>query len=326
MCNVSSQPASVRMVERSRFARVLVTGGAGFIGSHLVPKLLRAGNEVVILDNLSTGTRDRVPAGARIVEGDVRDAGACARAIEGCDAVVHLAAAVSVRKSVEEFLPDAEANVMGTLSVLRAARQARVKRIVYASSMAVYADSERPTPIPETHPTRPDSPYGVSKLAGELYTLLVGRDCGIPAAALRYFNAYGPGQTFTPYVGVVTIFVNKLLRGETPVIFGDGEQRRDFVHVDDLARATQLTLESEVSGEVMNAGTGHATSVNEIAAELIARLAPGMIPQKAGAVPGELRNSIADIGKARKLLGYEPAHPRPRFDDVIGYWRAAKRT
>jgi UDP-glucose 4-epimerase len=305
----------------SKFSRVLVTGGAGFIGSRLTAALLESGCEVVVLDNLSTGTRERVPAKAKLVVGDARDPKACEAALTGCDAVAHLAAAVSVRASIEQFQADAENNILGTLGVLRAAKQARVKRIVYASSMAVYADRDRPVPVPESWPTRPDSPYGVSKLSGELYTLLVGRDAGIPACAVRYFNTYGPKQTLTPYVGVVTIFVNKLLRGEAPAIFGDGEQCRDFVHVDDVARATQLALESDVKGEVFNVGTGHATTVNDVAAQLCARLAPGVRCAHAPAQPGELRNSIADISKARKLLGYEPSRPKPDFDDVIAYWR-----
>jgi len=306
----------------SRFQRVLVTGGAGFIGSFLVRRLLASGCEVVILDNLSTGSRDRLPHGANLVIGDCRDPQMCDRAFAGCDGVVHLAAAVSVRASIEQFLPDAENNIMGTLQVLRAAKNAKVKKIVYASSMAVYADRDRPEPVPETWPTRPDSPYGTSKLAGELYTLLVGRDAGIPAAAVRYFNTYGPNQTFTPYVGVVTIFINKLLKGETPAIFGDGEQCRDFVYVDDIAQATQLALESEVAGEIFNVGTGNATTVNEVASQIVARLKPGLQLPHAPAQPGELRNSIADITKARKLLGYVPSRPKPNFDDVIQYWRA----
>jgi UDP-glucose 4-epimerase len=305
----------------SRFHRVLVTGGAGFIGSFLIERLLASGCEVSVLDNLSTGTRERLPAGAALLVGDTRDPAACEQAIAGCEAVVHLAAAVSVRASIEEFLPDAEANIMGTLGVLRAARKAKVKRLVVASSMAVYADRDTPEPVPESWPTRPDSPYGVSKLAAELYTLLVGRDSKIPAVALRYFNTYGPRQTFTPYVGVVTIFVNELLKGRTPTIFGDGEQCRDFVHVEDVAEATRLALESDVSGEVMNVGTGNATTVNEVAIQLCARLAPGTAPRHAPAQPGELRNSIADISKARRLLGYAPARPKPNFDDVIAYWK-----
>jgi len=309
------------MSSRSRFRRVLVTGGAGFIGSHLVPRLLAAGSEVVVLDDLSTGTRERVADGARLAVGDVRDPAACESAIAGCDAVVHLAAAVSVRRSVEDFVPDAETNVLGTLSVLRAAKRAKARRFVYASSMAVYADSARPEPIPESHPTRPASPYGVSKLAGEQYALMVGTEAGVSTVALRFFNAYGPRQTFTPYVGVVTIFVNQCLRGEAPVIYGDGEQRRDFVHVGDLVAGVQLALESDVAGEVFNLGTGHATSVNEIAAALIAKLAPSLERKHGPAVAGELRNSIADVGKARRLLGYAPAVPRPDFDDVISYWR-----
>jgi nucleoside-diphosphate-sugar epimerase len=307
----------------SRFRRILVTGGAGFIGSHVVRRSLAAGRDVVILDNLSTGKRERIPPEASLLVGDVRDPAACERAAAGCDAVVHLAAAVSVRRSVEEFVSDAEANVLGTLGVLRAAKLAGAARMVYASSMAVYADSDAPVPIPETHPTRPLSPYGVSKLAGEQYTLLVGRDAGIPAVALRYFNAYGPGQAFTPYVGVVTIFINRCLRGERPVVFGDGEQCRDFVHVDDLVEATELAIESEIDGEAINVGTGHATSVNEIAAAIVSRLAPGIGVDHGPGVAGELRNSIADISKARRLLGYVPVHELPDFDDVIAYWRKA---
>ncbi|MFN0205149.1 MAG: NAD-dependent epimerase/dehydratase family protein [Planctomycetota bacterium] len=305
----------------SRFQRVLVTGGAGFIGSFLVRRLLASGCEVVILDNLSTGSRDRLPQNSNLMIGDCRDAAMCDRAIAGCDGVVHLAAAVSVRASIEQFLPDAENNIMGTLQILRAAKNAKVKKIVYASSMAVYADRDRPEPVPETWPTRPDSPYGTSKLAGELYTLLVGRDAGIPAVAVRYFNTYGPNQTFTPYVGVVTIFINKLLKGETPAIFGDGEQCRDFVYVDDIAQATQLALECDVAGEIFNVGTGNATTVNEVARQIVARLAPGRVLPHAAAQPGELRNSIADITKARRLLGYVPTRPKPNFDDVIQYWR-----
>lgn len=311
-------------IPRSRFRRVLVTGGAGFIGSFLVEDLLASGCEVVILDNLSTGTRERVAPGAQLIVGDTRDEAACERAAAGCDGIVHLAAAVSVRASIEQFHADAECNIMGTLSVLRSAKRAKVKKIVYASSMAVYADSERPDPIPETWPTRPDSPYGTSKLAGELYTLLVGRDAGIPAVALRYFNTYGPRQSFTPYVGVVTIFINKLLKGEIPTIFGDGEQCRDFIYVKDISNATRLALESDVRGEVFNVGTGNATTVNQIATQLMARLAPGKQPAYAPAQPGELRNSIANINKARRLLGYEPTRPRPNFDDVIEFWKGKK--
>ncbi|MBI3820735.1 MAG: NAD-dependent epimerase/dehydratase family protein [Planctomycetes bacterium] len=309
---------------QSRFKRVLVTGGAGFIGSFLTERLLASGCEVVILDNLSTGTRERVPAGAQLIVGDTRDEAACEKAIRGCDAVTHLAAAVSVRASIEQFHADAECNIMGTLSVLRSAKRAKVKKIAYASSMAVYADRDRPEPIPETWPTRPDSPYGTSKLAGELYTLLVGRDAGIPAVALRYFNTYGPRQSFTPYVGVVTIFINKLLKKETPVIFGDGLQCRDFVYVGDIARATQLALESDAAGEVFNVGTGRSTTVNEVAEQLILRMAPGIQAAHGPAQPGELRNSIADITKARRVLGYEPSRPKPDFDDVIKFWSAGK--
>jgi UDP-glucose 4-epimerase len=309
------------------YRRVLVTGGAGFIGSHLVERLLQEGLQVVVLDNLSVGKRENVPEGAEFVLGDVRDPTVVSAAIAGVDAVFHLAAKVSIRASVAGFYEDAETNLMGTLNVLRACASAGIKKFIYASSMAVYADSAKPVPLPETHPTVPISPYGVAKLASERYAMLVAAQSGFQAVALRYFNTYGPRQTFTPYVGVITIFIQRLLRGEPPLIFGDGEQCRDFVYVGDVVEATYRALVCPVDGEVCNIGSGVGTSVNQIAALLCARLGPGIEPQHVPAHPGELRNSIADISKAKQLLGYEPrARLSEKIDEIIAWNREVMGT
>ncbi|MBC7261312.1 MAG: NAD-dependent epimerase/dehydratase family protein [Chloroflexi bacterium] len=304
------------------YKRALVTGGAGFIGSHLVERLLQEGLQVVVLDNLSVGKRENVPRDAEFVLGDVRDLAMVSKALSGVDAVFHLAARVSIRASVAGFYEDAETNLMGTLNALRACASAGIKKFIYASSMAVYADSAEPVPLPETYPTVPISPYGVAKLASERYTMLVAAQSGFQAVALRYFNTYGPRQTFTPYVGVITIFVQRLLRGEPPMIFGDGEQCRDFVYVGDVVEATYRALVSPVDGEVFNVGSGVGTSVNQIAALLCARLGHGIEPQHVPAHPGELRNSVADISKAQRLLGYEPrARLADKIDEIIAWNR-----
>ena len=304
------------------FQRALVTGGAGFIGHHLTRALLDKGIAVTVLDDLSVGRLENVPGGARFVRGDVRDAGALEDALEGVDCVFHEAALVSVRASVDRFVEDADVNLMGTLALLRAMARARVRSGIFASSMAVYADHPRPEPVPESAATVPISPYGVAKLAAERYWLLLSRAAGIRATVLRYFNTYGPGQTFTPYVGVITIFVNRLLAGEPPVIFGDGEQCRDYVHVEDVVAANLRALERSVDGGIYNVGTGRGTTVNAIAAELIARLAPTIEPLREPSRPGEVRNSIADIGAIRRDLGYAPSRVDLDYDDVIGWWRS----
>lgn len=301
--------------------KALVTGGAGFIGSKVARRLVEAGWRVTVLDNLGMGQRENVPAGAALVVGDVRDAERVREVARGMDAIFHLAAVVSVRASIENFYEDANVNLMGTLNLLEAAARGDVPRFVYASSMAVYADSPEPRPISETHPTRPISPYGIAKLAGEQYVLNLSQQFGFDGVALRYFNTFGPGQSFTPYVGVITIFIRKLLAGEPLTIFGDGEQRRDFVHAEDVAAATVAALGAP-GGSVINVGTGKDTSVNEIAALLRERLNPGAPIEHLPAAPGELRYSIADISAARRLLGYAPRHSlRDSMDEVIEWNR-----
>lgn len=305
-----------------RYSRVLVTGGAGFIGSHLVERLVHDGIETIVLDDLSVGRRENVPPGVTLIQGDVRDRHVVDEAISGVQGVVHLAARVSIRASIAGFYDDAETNLMGTLNVLQACASHNVNKLVYASSMAVYADSPRPTPIPESYDTAPLSPYGVAKLAGEKYVRLVSTQAGFKAVSLRYFNTYGPRQTFTPYVGVITIFVQRLLRGEVPVIFGDGQQCRDFVYVGDVADATYQALLAEVTGEVINVGSGEGTTVNRIASLLCSRLSPGTQPVHVEEHVGEVRNSIADIRKAQRLLNYEPkTWLEDKLDEIITWNR-----
>jgi len=305
-----------------KYSKALVTGGAGFIGSHLVERLLREGMQVTVLDNLSVGKRENVPAEADFVLGDVRDPDIVAAVVSGVDVVFHLAARVSIRASVAEFWEDAETNLIGTLNVLRACASRNAKKLVYASSMAVYADAPSPVPLPESYHTVPISPYGVAKLASERYAMLVAAQSGFEAVALRYFNTYGPRQTFTPYVGVITIFIQRLLHGEPPVIFGDGEQCRDFVYVGDVIEATFRAMLTDVHSEVFNIGSGRGVSVNQIASLLCARLRPDISPCYAPAHPGELRNSVADIHKARQLLGYEPqGRLEDKVDEIIAWNR-----
>ena len=287
------------------FRHALVTGGAGFIGSHLSRALLQQGRQVTVLDNLSVGRREVVPEGARFVDGDIRDEAAVADALSGVDCVFHLAAQVTIRGSFDRFYEDLDTNVMGTARVLQALDPARVKWFVLASSMAVYADADSPASIDESHPTRPLSPYGIGKLAAEGVSRQILAARGIPFTAVRYFNTFGPGQTYTPYVGVITIFVTRLLRGEPLVIFGDGEQQRDFVHVEDIAAGT-LAAPGHQPG-TYNLGTGHGTSLNALASQLATRLAPELTPTHAPAQTGELRFSIADITSARRELGFAPS-------------------
>ncbi len=310
-----------------RYKKALVTGGAGFIGSHLARELLRHNLEVVVIDNLLTGKREKVPPAAEFIKGDILNTELIERITSQVDIVFHLAAVVSVRSSVREFYPDAQTNIMGTLNLLQAAiKSKRVRKFIYASSMAVYADSSHPSPIDETYTTEPLSPYGVSKLASEKYVLRVGRQKNFDTVILRYFNTYGPGQTFTPYVGVITIFINRLLAGKPPIIFGDGEQRRDFIYVGDVVEATIQAMEEDVTGEICNVGTGITTSVNEIAQLLCAKIAPGIKPVHAEEQPGELRNSIADISKASRILKFSSKFRiEEKIDEVIESIRNRRR-
>jgi len=298
------------------WSHALVTGGAGFIGSHLSRALLGQGRKVTVLDNLSVGQRQTVPDGARFVHGDIRDATAVEDALTGVDAVFHLAAQVTIRGSFDKFFEDLDTNVMGTARLLRAVDASRVKWFTLASSMAVYADASSPSPIDESHPTQPISPYGVGKLAAEGVSRQILDAKGIPFTAVRFFNTFGPGQTYTPYVGVLTIFVTRLLRGEPITIYGDGEQQRDFIHVEDIVAGT-IGATGRAPG-TFNLGTGRGTSLNHLAQIVLNRLAPGAQAQHGPAQAGELRFSVANIDAARRAFGFNPSRALDRnLDDVI---------
>jgi len=306
------------------FKKALVTGGAGFIGSHLSQGLLHRGLEIIVVDNLSTGKLENVPAGARFIQGDILDFNLIKELIPGVDIVFHEAARVSVRSSIKDFYQDAQNNIMGTLNLLHACIKSKVKKFVYASSMAVYADSLEPRAIKETYVTEPLSPYGIAKLASEKYCLTITKDLGIDCVILRYFNTYGRGQSFTPYVGVITIFIHKLLAGESPIIFGTGDQCRDFVHVEDVVNATLLAMDYNGPSEIFNVGTGFGISVRDLYTLLCSKINPSIKPSYMAEHQGEIKNSIADISKAQKLIHYHPQGKLEQLIDQIITWNSSK--
>lgn len=282
---------------------VLVTGGAGFIGSHVVDALLALGQRVVVLDDLSTGDPKRVPAEARFVRGDVRDPGLDALLVEErIDTVFHLAAQVDVRKSVEDPVFDAEVNVLGTIRVAQAASRAGVAQVVFSSSGgAIYGDpvGER---ADEEHPLSPCSAYGVGKLAAEKYLAALAPGGGWLLTVLRYGNVYGPRQDGRGEAGVVGIWMNRLLSGQDAVVNGDGLQTRDFVHVADVVAANLASFLRRVPGAV-NVGTGVETSVGQLYALVAAACGSDRPPRYGPAKPGEQRRSVLDVSRARERLG-----------------------
>jgi UDP-glucose 4-epimerase len=288
--------------------KALVTGGAGFIGSNVCRLLLAKGWEVVVLDNLMSGYRQNLVEAPRFafVEGDVRDAAAVRRAIAGCGVVFHLAASVGNKRSIDQPLVDAEINLLGTIQVLEAAREAGVARIVVSSSAGIFGELKT-LPIAEDHPLDPDTPYGVSKLAEEKVSLAYSKLHGIEVACLRYFNVFGPNQRFDAYGNVIPIFVFRALRGEPIHIFGDGEQTRDFVNVADVAEANlNAALAKGVIGS-FNIGSGTRISINALVATLQSIIGGRMEVLHGPPRPGDVRDSLADIAKARAQLGYAPS-------------------
>lgn len=287
--------------------RVLVTGGAGFIGSNLVKLLSSEGYEVVVLDNLSTGYRQNLDSLKQVFlkVGDVRDADMIAGVMRDVEIVFHLAASVGNVRSIEQPVEDSEVNVIGTIRVLEAARRAGVKKIVCSSSAAIFGELQR-LPIDEGHPTEPDSPYGVSKLAEEKLCLAFGRIYDLDAICLRYFNVYGVNQRYDAYGNVIPIFADRLLRGKPLTIYGDGEQTRDFVSVDDVARANLLAARSRGVSGAFNIASGVATTINRLAAMMSEMSDVEATIEHTEARKGEVRDSRADISAARATLGYEP--------------------
>jgi UDP-glucose 4-epimerase len=299
--------------------RALVTGGAGFIGSHIVERLVRGGHAARAFDNLTTGREANLAsvrkeggrqAGAdvELVVADVRDAERLDRAVAGCDVVFHEAAIVSVPYSVEHPHESQDVNLRGTLNVLEAARKAGVRRVVFASSAAVYGE-DPVLPKVESMLPAPISPYGIEKLGSEHYLAAWTRLFGLECVALRYFNVFGPRQDpSSPYSGVISVFVDRMLRGEVPTIFGDGEQFRDFVYVDNVVDMNLLAAtRPEAAGRVYNVGCGVKTSLNELVAMLGRIVGRPSTPKHAAPRAGDIRESLADISRARAELGYAPA-------------------
>ena len=288
--------------------RTLVTGGAGFIGSHLAAALAREGHFVRIIDNLDTGSRSNVPEGVEFVEGSITDTTLLKKITKGMDYVFHQAARGSVPRSIEDPLGTHEANSTGTLQVLIAARDAGVKRVICASSSSVYGDT--PTlPKVESMMPQPKSPYALSKLALEHHCKLFYEVYGLETVALRYFNVYGPKQNpGLQYAAVIPIFISRMLRGEACVIYGDGEQTRDFTFVEDCVRANLLARASAgARGEVMNIACRKQISINQLFALLAAQLNHKKDPVYQPARAGDVKHSFASIDKAATLLGYSPA-------------------
>jgi nucleoside-diphosphate-sugar epimerase len=298
-----------------RFSRVLVTGGAGFIGSHVVDRLLGDGYEVTVLDDLSSGSLGNIAhhkgkKAFHFVKGDIRDAKLVREVLKGVDAVFHEAAFVSVTLSVKDPVVANDVNVAGTLNVLKASADLGVKRFVFASSAAVYGETSMPLKSEEVA-SAPLSPYGVSKLAAESYVRSFYRTYGLETVALRYFNVYGPRQSFDldcAYGGVISIFLNRLLRGMSPVVYGDGEQTRDFVYVRDIVEANMLALNSKkAAGEAINIGSGTRVSVNRVAEVLKSLLNKANVKNMyVDPRVGDVRHGCADMAKAGKVLGYRP--------------------
>jgi len=289
--------------------RTLVTGGAGFIGSHISERLLREGHAVRIYDNFSSGKRVNLATipSAEVVEADVRDYATLEKACDGVDVVFHEAAIVSVPYSVAHPDESHDVNIGGTLNVLRAAKARGVKRVVFACSAAVYGDNPE-VPKKESMAPEPISPYGIEKITGEYYMQVWAKLYGVEAVSLRYFNVFGPRQDPTsPYSGVISIFVNRVLAGQPVTIFGDGKQTRDFVYVENVVDANiRAATRASVSGRAYNVACGAQITLNELLA-IIAKIAGKEVkPTYAAPRDGDIRESIAEIARARAELGYEP--------------------
>ncbi len=299
---------------------ILVTGGAGFIGSHLIDRLMRDGYEVVVLDNFSSGKVENVQRhlgrqNFQLVRGDVRNLKDVRKAVRDVDVVFHLAAVVNVPLSIENPLLVNDVNITGTLNLLEASLKENVRLFVFISTCAIYGKSHY-LPIKEEHPIMPLSPYGISKFTAEYYCKIFYKIHGLKTAYLRFFNVYGPRQSEGPYSGVITQFISRLRQRKPPIIYGDGEQTRDFICIKDAVEACLLVLGCQYcAGEAINIGTGKPTTINDLAKVLMHMFGEtNTEPEYAPARAGDIRHSHADIAKAEKILGFTP---RVRLEDGI---------
>lgn len=286
--------------------RALVTGGAGFIGSHIVKKIIELEKEVTVLDNLSVGAEENLPLNVKnvkFIQGDIRDKKILQESMKDCDVVFHNAAFVSIRGSFTEVRKDLENNCLGTLNVLEAAVDNNVKKLIFASSMAVYGETKS-LPAKETDTVNPMSPYGLSKLRGEMYCRIFEERYGLKTISLRYFNTYGIGQTESSYVGVITTFINQVLKNEPLTIFGDGKQTRDFVWVEDVAKANMLAADLNISNKIFNVASGVETSINQIA-DMLIRINGSGAKTFTKVPKGEMKRIVAHTDRIKKI-GYCP--------------------
>lgn len=290
--------------------RALVTGGAGFIGSNLVSRLLREGHEVRVLDNFSTGARSNladVEGSIDLVEGDIQSYERAHTAVQGCEVVFHQAALPSVPRSIQDPLTSNSVNVIGTLNMLLASRDSGVRRVIYASSSSIYG-SDPTLPKQEDRAPRPIAPYAVAKLAAEGYCRSFSGVYGLETVALRYFNVFGPRQDpLSQYAAVIPKFTTALLEGEAPVVFGDGEQSRDFTYIDNVVDANMLAADAvDVSGQTFNIACGERISLNRLLDELRGIVDTDIEANYLEPRPGDVPHSLADISRAREQLGYAP--------------------
>jgi nucleoside-diphosphate-sugar epimerase len=312
-------------------ARVLITGGAGFIGSHIGAALHAQGDEVRVLDDLSTGHEsnlEAIGAGVDFVRGSVTDPDVVAGAVAGCDYVFHEAALASVPRSVKNPVASNDANVCGTLNVLVAARDAGVKRLVYAASSSAYGDTAV-LPKVEDMPVRPKSPYAVAKLAGEHYVSAFAGCYGMQTLSIRYFNVFGPRQDpDSPYAAVIPLFADALLAGKAPTIHGDGEQSRDFTYIDNVVSANLKALTvPTLAGEVVNVALGQRTTLNELYAMIQKILGTDIDAVYGPTRAGDVKHSEAAIARAQELLGYETlVGVEDGIRRTVEWYRAARIT
>jgi UDP-glucose 4-epimerase len=308
--------------------KALVTGGAGFIGSNLARALLARGDDVRILDNFSTGHRSNLERlDAQLVEGDLRSYERVAAAVEGVEVVFHQGALPSVPRSIQDPLTSSAVNVEGTLNVLLAARDAGVRRVVFASSSSVYGNAPG-MPRRESQPLAPLAPYAVSKLAAEQYCMVANRVYGVETVGLRYFNVFGERQDpLSGYAAVIPKFIRLMLDGRRPTIFGDGQTSRDFTHIENVVEANfAAAAEPAAAGRVMNIAVGSSRTLNEVVGTLGRLLGSDLEPDYAPPRPGDVPESLADVSLARELIGYEPSVD---FEDGLQRtiaWIAEQRT